>query len=141
MARISRLRHRLLLTVVLAGCDGATSAIPSSAVGVYTLAAVDGRALPASLGPTSPQALTAVRGSLELRADGEYLQVIETRYLDSDGNARTGVNASRGDFSGRGGRISLRETLGATREASLDAGTLRYAISVGARDVTLDWRR
>ena len=126
---------------LMAGCEGSTDPVPEAAVGVYQLAAVDGRALPAPLGPATASSLTALRGTLELRRDGEYLQVIETRYVDEEGITRSGVNAARGDFSAQGGRIELRETLGDAREARLDDGMLRYTIRVASQGVTLDWRK
>lgn len=131
----------LLLAGLFAACDGGTEPIPDEAVGAYSLVAVSGKALPAALGPATEQQLTAIRGDLLLRADGEYLQIIRTSYVGSDGNPSTGTNTTAGEFEVEGTRIELREDLGATRAGTLNSGEIRYDITVAGAPVALRWQK
>lgn len=127
-----------LAVTAMAGCESAT--VPSEVLGIYTLAAVDGQALPAPLGAATDRQLIATKGNLILRANGEYFQVIESQFRTDDGQLETGVNATEGTFSVRGGSIELRETLGSLRRGTIASGEIRYEIPVARQPVKLLWQ-
>ena len=131
----------LLLGLLLHACDGGTGPIPEDAVGVYSLISVGGNALPAALGPATEHKLTAMRGDLVLREDGEYRQIIQTRYVSSEGHTTTGVNTTAGEFDVEGSRIELQEDLGPTRAGTLASGDIRYEITVAGVPVALRWQK
>lgn len=132
-----------MMTVLatLVGCEDGTGPIPASAVGTYSLVAVDGSPLPTALGPVTAQQITATRGDLILAADGDYLQLIQTSYLDGNGQQQTGTNRTLGEFSVNGSRIEMEERLGPTRVGAIASGDIEYSIDVGGASVALEWRK
>jgi hypothetical protein len=137
------LRRLGLATVLVAlmGCEDGTGPVPASTVGTYALVSVGGAALPAALGPATAQQITATRGDLVLRADGDYLQVIQTSYLDGNGQQQTGTNMTLGDFSVNGSRIELEERLGPRRVGAIAQGNIEYSIDVSGSSVALEWQK
>ena len=139
--RKARIVAALLMASWVSACESGTEPVPAEVVGTYALVSVGGAALPARLGPPTAQEITAVRGDLILRDDGEYLQLIQTRYVDAEGAAQTGNNSTRGDFRINGTELVLEEQLGPTRNGTIQQETVRYSITAGGVAVPLEWKK
>jgi hypothetical protein len=100
------MKHALVLVLaigVAAGCDASSPSVDP--VGAFVLADVDGKSLPTSFGPTDAGGPWYVRGTLDVRANGSYIETV----VDSSRSTGRGTVVENGTWM-RFGADSVRFT-------------------------------
>ena len=122
----------LVLALVLAACGGDATAPRSDLAGTYTLASVNGGALPAFAWQDNLGRWEIVGGSLEL-TDRTYLQTVDWRIAAPWGSS-TQTTGGQGTYSASGGSVRF--------EGGPTSGTVAGgAISLVVDGRTLVYRR
>jgi hypothetical protein len=126
-------RRALLVGVVavaLGACGGDGGSGPSGIAGTYTLASVNGQALPFTfINVTAPGAnyrLDLLSGRVTVNADGTYTMTHRWRENDN-GAVFTADLPDNGTYSRQGDAITFTSSDGETDGASLSGGTIIYS--------------
>jgi len=131
----------LTLLLPLAGCEGATDPVPAELVGTYALVAVNGRALPAPITATSTQTVTAQRGHIILREDGDFFQIVESTVTTGPGTGQSARATEEGSFEVSGSEIEFRPRLRSAYRGRVAGNRITTTLTGGGTTVTFDWQK
>ena len=117
----------LLLPLAACGDDGPTDPT-QSAVGTYTLVQVNGSPLPALLGQFPEGRIDVLSGTLTLRNDKSYTEMVNVRFTPTTGVVQTIPVTENGTFTVTGSTVQFNTSDGETYSGTLSGKFLEYNV-------------
>ena len=117
----------LLLPLTACGDDGPTDPT-QSAVGTYTLVQVNGSPVPALLGQFEEGRVDVLSGTLTLRNDKSYTEMVNLRFTPTTGVVQTIPVNEDGTFTVTGSTVQFKTSDGDTYSGTLSGNTLEYNV-------------